>query len=150
MYVDLYLFWLLKSVATKFRLREKFTSKIFYLGKYPNLWYHFIRWITEVYVLHKCRYFSGLIIGCLQGVSKEELLAPRYSPCGMEYWTQHPMVWNFIHIPIPIHSHDLFLGSWDWCHSCWFVQSTRTTRHKGYWLCRALTGGSSLGFPQLI
>ncbi|MFA6211029.1 MAG: ADP-ribosylglycohydrolase family protein [Candidatus Obscuribacterales bacterium] len=27
-----------------------------------------------------CRYFAGLIIGALNGVSKDELLAPRYSP----------------------------------------------------------------------
>ena len=27
-----------------------------------------------------CRYFAGLIVGALQGVDKEELLSPRYSP----------------------------------------------------------------------
>ena len=38
------------------------------------------------------RYFAGLIVGCLQGASKEELLSPHYSPCGTDYWIQHPMV----------------------------------------------------------
>ncbi len=57
------------------------------------------------------RYFSGLIIGCLQGVSKVELLSPRYSPCGIEYWTQHPMVLTSVIAYPNLHSsHDL-LGS---------------------------------------
>lgn len=32
-----------------------------------------------------CRYFGGLIVGAIQGVSKEELLADRYSPV-KDYW----------------------------------------------------------------
>ena len=39
-----------------------------------------------------CRYFGGLIVGCLLGATKEELLSPRYSPCGGDYWDKHPMV----------------------------------------------------------
>ena len=37
------------SLATKFRLREKFTSEIFYRWKYPNLWYIYIlhHWIVN-------------------------------------------------------------------------------------------------------
>ena len=38
------------------------------------------------------RYFSGLIIGCLQGVDKDTLLSPRYSPLGTEYWKENSMV----------------------------------------------------------
>lgn len=32
--------------------------------------------------LDACQYFGGLIVGALQGVSKDELLSPRYSPVG--------------------------------------------------------------------
>lgn len=39
-----------------------------------------------------CRYFSGLIVGCLQGVDKDTLLSPRYCPVKSDYWKEHPMV----------------------------------------------------------
>ncbi|HEY9838684.1 MAG TPA: ADP-ribosylglycohydrolase family protein [Vampirovibrionales bacterium] len=38
-----------------------------------------------------CRYFAGLIIGAIQGNSKEELLVPHYSPVP-GYWQKHPLV----------------------------------------------------------
>ena len=31
------------------------------------------------------RYFAGLLLGCLQGVSKEELLSSRYCPVPNHY-----------------------------------------------------------------
>ena len=37
-----------------------------------------------------CRYLGGLIVGALQGVSKEELLSDHYSPVP-GYWQQHPL-----------------------------------------------------------
>ena len=37
-----------------------------------------------------CRYFAGLLVGALQGVSKEDLLAPNYSPVGGE-WKSIPL-----------------------------------------------------------
>ena len=37
-----------------------------------------------------CRYFAGLIVGALQGIDKEELLSPRYSPVeGL--WDANPL-----------------------------------------------------------
>ena len=42
-------------------------------------------------------YFSGLIIGCLQGAEKEKLLSPNFSPTGSEdYWKNNPMVMHKI------------------------------------------------------
>ena len=38
-----------------------------------------------------CRYFGGLLVGALNGVPKEELLAARYAPVP-DYWTSHPLV----------------------------------------------------------
>lgn len=38
-----------------------------------------------------CRYFAGLLLGCLQGVSKEELLSSRYSPVPNHY-EESPLV----------------------------------------------------------
>lgn len=40
--------------------------------------------------LDACRYLGGLIIGAVQGVSKEELLLPRYSPVA-EFWSRNEM-----------------------------------------------------------
>ena len=37
-----------------------------------------------------CRYFGGLLVGAVNGASKEELLCERYSPF-LEYWTDHPL-----------------------------------------------------------
>jgi ADP-ribosyl-[dinitrogen reductase] hydrolase len=37
-----------------------------------------------------CRYLAALIVGALQGVSKEELLAPRFSPLA-GYWQECPL-----------------------------------------------------------
>lgn len=37
-----------------------------------------------------CRYFAALLVGALQGASKEELLSPRYTPVE-GYWEQHPL-----------------------------------------------------------
>ncbi len=37
-----------------------------------------------------CRYFGGLLVGALNGVSKEELLAERYSPAAGQ-WQQQPL-----------------------------------------------------------
>jgi ADP-ribosyl-[dinitrogen reductase] hydrolase len=37
-----------------------------------------------------CRYLSGLIVGALQGASKEELLADSYGPIP-GYWEAHPL-----------------------------------------------------------
>ena len=31
-----------------------------------------------------CRYFAGLLVGCLTGASREELLSPRYAPPGID------------------------------------------------------------------
>jgi len=40
--------------------------------------------------LDTCRYFGGLIVGAVQGVSKEELLSPRYTPVeGL--WDREPL-----------------------------------------------------------
>jgi ADP-ribosylglycohydrolase len=38
-----------------------------------------------------CRYFGALIVGAVNGVSKEELLSERYSPIP-GYWEEHPLV----------------------------------------------------------
>ena len=40
--------------------------------------------------LDACRYFAGLLIGALQGVPKEELLAPRYTPVA-DLWEREPL-----------------------------------------------------------
>ena len=40
--------------------------------------------------LDACRYFAGLLIGALQGVGKEELLSPRYTPVA-HLWEQEPL-----------------------------------------------------------
>ena len=37
-----------------------------------------------------CRYYGALIAGAMQGVSKDELLAPRFSPVP-RYWDEHPL-----------------------------------------------------------
>jgi ADP-ribosylglycohydrolase len=37
-----------------------------------------------------CRYFGGLLVGAVKGVSKEELLEKRYSPLP-GYWAKHPL-----------------------------------------------------------
>lgn len=33
-----------------------------------------------------CRYFAGLLVGCCEGRSKEEILSPMFSPLGPDYW----------------------------------------------------------------
>lgn len=38
-----------------------------------------------------CRYFGALIVGAVNGVSKEELLSERYNPIP-GYWEEHPLV----------------------------------------------------------
>lgn len=38
-----------------------------------------------------CRYFGGLIVGALRGVPKTELLSPRYSPFGPDFWSDKPL-----------------------------------------------------------
>lgn len=38
-----------------------------------------------------CRYLAALIVGALEGQSKEQLLSTRYSPVS-NYWQQHPLV----------------------------------------------------------
>jgi ADP-ribosylglycohydrolase len=38
-----------------------------------------------------CRYYGGLIVGAVQGKSKEQILAPKYSPVG-GYWERFPLV----------------------------------------------------------
>ena len=38
-----------------------------------------------------CRYYGGLIVGALNGVSKEELLSPRYSGMPGYYWAGNPL-----------------------------------------------------------
>ena len=40
--------------------------------------------------LDACRYFAGLLIGALQGVSKDELLSPRYAPVE-QLWERMPL-----------------------------------------------------------
>ena len=40
--------------------------------------------------LDACRYFGGLLIGAIQGVSKEELLSPRYTPVE-RLWERAPL-----------------------------------------------------------
>lgn len=37
-----------------------------------------------------CRYLAGLLVGAINGVSKEELLSPYYSPAP-DYWKTHPL-----------------------------------------------------------
>ena len=37
------------------------------------------------------RYFGGLLVGCVNGVSKEELLSPCYSPIP-NYWRDNKLV----------------------------------------------------------
>lgn len=37
-----------------------------------------------------CRYLGALIVGAMQGIPKDELLAPRFSPVP-GYWDQHPL-----------------------------------------------------------
>ena len=39
----------------------------------------------------ECRYFGGLLVGCVNGVSKEELLSPCYSPIP-NYWRDNKLV----------------------------------------------------------
>ncbi|MEB3827269.1 ADP-ribosylglycohydrolase family protein [Phormidium sp. CCY1219] len=41
--------------------------------------------------LDACGYFAGLLVGAVQGVSRSQLLAPRYSPLP-GYWQEHPLV----------------------------------------------------------
>ncbi|HLO47100.1 MAG TPA: ADP-ribosylglycohydrolase family protein [Kamptonema sp.] len=41
--------------------------------------------------LDACRYLGALIVGAVNGVSKEELLSERYSPIA-GYWEEHPLV----------------------------------------------------------
>jgi ADP-ribosylglycohydrolase len=38
-----------------------------------------------------CRYFGGLIVGAILGITKEELLSDRYSPV-QEYWQENSLV----------------------------------------------------------
>ena len=38
-----------------------------------------------------CRYFAGLLVGCFQGATKQQLLSPLYSPVA-DYWEKHPLV----------------------------------------------------------
>lgn len=38
-----------------------------------------------------CKYFGGLLVGAVNGASKQELLSERYSPFP-GYWTDHPLV----------------------------------------------------------
>lgn len=38
-----------------------------------------------------CRYFAALLVGALQGASRQELLADHYSPV-KGYWQEHPLV----------------------------------------------------------
>jgi ADP-ribosylglycohydrolase len=40
--------------------------------------------------LDACRYFGGLLVGAIQGVSKEELLSPRYTPVE-RLWERTPL-----------------------------------------------------------
>lgn len=37
-----------------------------------------------------CRYFGALLVGAINGVSKDELLSPRYNPIP-KYWSKHPL-----------------------------------------------------------
>ena len=37
-----------------------------------------------------CRYYGALVVGAMQGVPKDELLAPRFSPVP-GYWEAHPL-----------------------------------------------------------
>lgn len=37
-----------------------------------------------------CRYYGALIVGAIQGVSKDELLSERYAPVE-DYWERHPL-----------------------------------------------------------
>src|SRR5690606_37162554 len=36
-------------------------------------------------------YFAGLLVGCLLGASRDELLTPRYAPPGVD-WAEQPLV----------------------------------------------------------
>ena len=45
---------------------------------------------TEI-VCSICRYFAGLLVGCLQGVGKHQLLSPLFSPV-TGYWEKNPLV----------------------------------------------------------
>lgn len=40
--------------------------------------------------VHACRYYGGLVVGAMQGVPKDELLAPRFSPVP-GCWDRHPL-----------------------------------------------------------
>ena len=44
-----------------------------------------------VTAIDACRYVGGVLVGAVNGVGKEELLAERYSPIP-GYWSQHPLV----------------------------------------------------------
>ena len=37
-----------------------------------------------------CRYYGALVVGAMQGIPKDELLAPRFSPVP-GYWGRHPL-----------------------------------------------------------
>jgi len=37
-----------------------------------------------------CRYFAALLVGAIRGLSKEQLLSPRYTPIP-DYWAEHPL-----------------------------------------------------------
>ena len=47
--------------------------------------------IDVVLVMDNCRYFVALIVGAIQGASKEKLLSKRYTPIP-DYWKKHPLV----------------------------------------------------------
>ena len=42
--------------------------------------------IVCLHCLLLLRYFAGLLVGCMNGVSKEELLSSMYSPFGVGFW----------------------------------------------------------------
>jgi len=46
---------------------------------------------AAIQAVDACRYFSGLIVGALSGVSKKELLSPEYVPI-TGYWKQVPLI----------------------------------------------------------
>ena len=49
-----------------------------------------VQFVNLLYLYY--RYYAGLIIGCLHNITKELLLSPKYSPAGIDYWSDRAMV----------------------------------------------------------
>ena len=67
--------------------RKEIKMKTFYVQKKPST----SQYCVLVSVCVSVRYFTGLLLGSLLGVSKDELLSQRYCPIP-NYYTEKPLV----------------------------------------------------------